>query len=271
MRRRDDLRSSPICASVVARTPCAKAANEVSRKRHLSRGKLLPRDRIRAADRPGFRPFSRWAQLAAHGLYDGEVPSAGIITGIGRVAGARVHGGGQRCDGERRYLFSAHREEASARPGDRAGRTGCLASIWWIAGGANLPNQDEVFPDRDHFGRIFYNQAQMSAAGIAQSRRRHGLVHRWRRLCARDVRRKHHRAQPRHDLPRRATLGEGRHRVKSSPPRSLGGADVHSRVSGVTDHYAENDAHALGHCPPRSWAVFEHGQAAGGGTSHVRR
>jgi 3-methylcrotonyl-CoA carboxylase beta subunit len=113
------------------------------------------------------------------------------------------------------------------------------------SGGANLPNQDEVFPDRDHFGRIFFNQANMSAKGIAADRGGDGLVHGGRRLCAGHVGRDHHRQEPGHDLSRRPAAGEGGHRRGGVSAEDLGGGDVHTRLSGVADHLADDDAHAL--------------------------
>ncbi|HEY8352412.1 MAG TPA: carboxyl transferase domain-containing protein, partial [Sphingomonadales bacterium] len=137
-----------------------------ARERHLSRGKLLPRDRVRALLDPG-TPFLELSQLAAHGVYDEDIPSAGIITGIGRVAGqecvivcndATVKGG--------TYYPLTVKKHLRAQEIARENRLPCIYLV--DSGGANLPNQDEVFPDRDHFGRIFYNQATMSAAGIPQ-------------------------------------------------------------------------------------------------------
>src|SRR5580692_706876 len=137
-----------------------------ARQRHLSRGKLLPRDRIRALIDP-LSPFLEIGQLAGHGMYGDEVPSAGIITGVGRVSGrecmivandATVKGGTYYPLTVKKHLRA---QEIAAQ-----NRLPCLYLV--DSGGANLPNQDEVFPDRDHFGRIFFNQANMSAAGIAQ-------------------------------------------------------------------------------------------------------
>ncbi|MBV8589179.1 MAG: methylcrotonoyl-CoA carboxylase [Acetobacteraceae bacterium] len=220
-----------------------QGGGEAARQRHLRRGKLLPRDRIRALIDP-VSPLLEIGQLAAHGMYGGEVPSAGIITGIGRVSGrecmilandATVKGG--------TYYPLTVKKHLRAQEIALQNRLPCIYLV--DSGGANLPNQDEVFPDRDHFGRIFYNQANMSAQGIAQIAvvmgsctaggayvpamsdetvivRNQGTIF---------------LAGP--PLVRAAT-GE----VVSA--EELGGADVHSRVSGVTDHYAENDSHALG-------------------------
>ena len=113
------------------------------------------------------------------------------------------------------------------------------------SGGANLPNQDEVFPDREHFGRIFYNQANMSRGRHSADRLRHGLVHGGRRLCAGDVGRDDHGAQPGDDLPRRAAAGEGGDRRGGDAPRSSAAPTCIRAQSGVADHYAEDDEHAL--------------------------
>ena len=139
---------------------------EQARQRHLARGKLLPRDRVRGLIDPA-SPFLELSQLAAHGMYGGEIPAAGIITGIGRVMGqecvvvandATVKGG--------TYFPMTVKKHLRAQEIAQQNRLPCIYLV--DSGGANLPNQDEVFPDRDHFGRIFYNQAQMSAAGIPQ-------------------------------------------------------------------------------------------------------
>src|SRR6202043_925020 len=139
---------------------------EASRTRHVSRGKLLPRDRIEALLDPG-TPFLELSQLAAHGMYGNAVPSAGIITGIGRVSGrecvivcndATVKGG--------TYFPVTVKKHLRAQEIARENRLPCIYLV--DSGGANLPNQADIFPDREHFGRIFYNQATLSAAGIPQ-------------------------------------------------------------------------------------------------------
>jgi 3-methylcrotonyl-CoA carboxylase beta subunit len=220
-----------------------EGGGEVSRKRHLSRGKLLPRDRIRALIDPA-SAFLEVGQLAAHGLYNGEVPSAGIITGIGRIAGrecmvvandATVKGG--------TYFPLTVKKHLRAQEIALQNRLPCVYLV--DSGGANLPNQDEVFPDRDHFGRIFYNQAQMSAAGIAQIAVVMGSCTAGGAyvpaMCDESI-----------IVRNQGTIFlAGPPLVKAATgeivtAEDLGGADVHSRVSGVTDHYAENDAHALG-------------------------
>jgi 3-methylcrotonyl-CoA carboxylase beta subunit len=154
----DDLRAQ------VARA--ALGGDEAARARHVGRGKLLPRERLERLLDPG-APFLELSQLAAHGMYGGEVPAAGIITGVGRVSGrecvvvvndATVKGG--------TYYPLTVKKHLRAQEVARANRLPCVYLV--DSGGANLPNQDEVFPDREHFGRIFYNQATMSAAGIPQ-------------------------------------------------------------------------------------------------------
>src|SRR4051812_21354288 len=144
----------------------AAGGGEVARARHTARGKLLPRDRVSMLLDPG-TPFLEIAPLAAHGMYNGDAPSAGVITGVGRVSGvdcvivcndATVKGG--------TYYPISVKKHLRAQEIAQQNRLPCIYLV--DSGGANLPNQDEVFPDRDHFGRIFYNQANMSAAGIAQ-------------------------------------------------------------------------------------------------------
>ena len=216
---------------------------QAARDRHLSRGKLLPRDRIRTLIDPA-SPFLEIGQFAAHGMYGGEVPSAGLIAGIGRVAGrecmilandATVKGG--------TYFPMTVQKHLRAQEVAQQNRLPCLYLV--DSGGANLPNQDEVFPGRDHFGRIFYNQAHMSAEGIAQVAVVMGS-------CTAGGAYVPAMSDESVIVRNQGTIFLG------GPPlvkaatgevvsaEDLGGADVHSRVSGVTDHYAENDAHALG-------------------------
>jgi 3-methylcrotonyl-CoA carboxylase beta subunit len=142
------------------------AANAKSRERHTARGKLLPRERVERLLDPG-SPFSRSASLAANGVYGDDIPGAGIITAIGRVSGrqcmivcndATVKGGTYYPLTVKKHLRAQEIAEANRLP--------CIYLV--DSGGANLPHQAEVFPDRDHFGRIFFNQAQMSAKGIPQ-------------------------------------------------------------------------------------------------------
>ena len=221
----------------------ALGGGEVARKRHLSRGKLLPRARVEALLDPG-TPFLEFSQLAAHGMYGGEVPSAGIITGIGRVSGrecvivcndATVKGG--------TYVPVTVKKHLRAQEIARANRLPCIYLV--DSGGANLPNQDEVFPDRDHFGRIFFNQAQMSAEGIAQIAVVMGSCTAGGAYVP--------------AMSDESIIVKGQGTIfLGGPPlvkaatgeivtaEDLGGADVHTRISGVADHFAENDAHALG-------------------------
>ena len=236
MRRlREDLRA------VVAQV--CEGGGEAARQKHLARGKLLPRDRVRALIDPA-SPFLEIGQLAAHGLYGGEVPAAGLIAGIGRVSGrecmivandATVKGG--------TYFPLTVKKHLRAQEIAAQNRLPCLYLV--DSGGANLPNQDEVFPDRDHFGRIFYNQANMSARGIAQIAVVMGS-------CTAGGAYVPAMSDETVIVRNQGTIFlAGPPLVKAATgevvsAEALGGADVHSRVSGVTDHYAENDSHALG-------------------------
>ena len=216
---------------------------EVARARHLARGKLLPRDRIRALIDP-VSPFLEIGQFAAQGMYGGEVPSAGIITGIGRVSGrecmivandATVKGG--------TYFPITVQKHLRAQEIAQQNRLPCVYLV--DSGGANLPNQDEVFPGRDHFGRIFFNQANMSAQGIAQIAVVMGS-------CTAGGAYVPAMSDETVIVRNQGTIFlAGPPLVKAATgeivtAEELGGADLHSRTSGVTDHYAENDAHALG-------------------------
>ena len=214
-----------------------------ARERHLARGKLLPRDRVRALI-DSASPFLELSQLAAHGLYGGEVPAAGLITGIGRVAGrecvivandATVKGG--------TYFPITVKKHLRAQEIAQQNRLPCLYLV--DSGGANLPNQDEVFPDREHFGRIFYNQAQMSAAGIPQIAVVMGS-------CTAGGAYVPAMSDESIIVRNQGTIFLG------GPPlvkaatgevvtaEELGGGDLHARISGVVDHLAEDDRHALG-------------------------
>ena len=220
----------------------AKGGNEKARERHRSRGKLLPRDRIEGLIDPG-TPFLEFSQLAAHDVYDEPVPAAGILTGIGRVAGrecvvvvndATVKGG--------TYYPLTVKKHLRAQDIARENRLPCIYLV--DSGGANLPNQDEVFPDRDHFGRIFYNQATMSAERIPQIAVVMGS-------CTAGGAYVPAMSDQSVIVKNQGTIFLG------GPPlvkaatgevvsaEELGGADVHSRISGVTDHYANDDRHAL--------------------------
>ena len=221
----------------------ALGGGEASRARHVSRGKLLPRDRVATLLDP-LSPFLEVGAFAAHGMYGGDVPSAGVIAGIGRVSGrecmivandATVKGG--------TYFPLTVKKHLRAQEIAQQNRLPCVYLV--DSGGANLPNQDEVFPDRDHFGRIFYNQARMSADGIAQIAVVMGSCTAGGAyvpaMCDESIIVRNQGTIFLAGPPLvKAATGE----VVSA--EDLGGADVHSRVSGVTDHYAENDAHALG-------------------------
>ncbi|MCB1857907.1 MAG: methylcrotonoyl-CoA carboxylase [Gammaproteobacteria bacterium] len=216
---------------------------DLARKRHTDRGKLLPRERIRVLLDTG-SPFLELSQLAAHGMYDNQVPAAGIITGIGRVSGqecliiandATVKGGS--------YFPMTVKKHLRAQTIALENRLPCIYLV--DSGGANLPSQDEVFPDREHFGRIFYNQANLSAAGIPQIAVVMGS-------CTAGGAYVPAMSDESIIVRRQGTIFLG------GPPlvkaatgevvsaEELGGADVHSRISGVTDHYASTDSHALG-------------------------
>jgi len=220
-----------------------QGGGERARERHQSRGKLLPRDRIRALLDVG-SPFLELSQLAAYGLYEDQVPAAGIITGIGRVCGrecllvvndATVKGG--------TYYPLTVKKHLRAQEIAQQNRLPCIYLV--DSGGANLPNQEDVFPDRDHFGRIFFNQANMSALGIPQIAVVMGS-------CTAGGAYVPAMADESIIVRQQGTIFLG------GPPlvkaatgevvsaEDLGGAEVHSRTSGVTDHYAMSDAHALG-------------------------
>jgi 3-methylcrotonyl-CoA carboxylase beta subunit len=220
----------------------AEGGNEKSRDRHTRRGKLLPRDRIRRLLDPD-TPFLELSALAADGVYDDPVPAAGILTGIGHVAGrecviiandATVKGG--------TYYPLTVKKHLRAQDIALENRLPCLYLV--DSGGAFLPLQDEVFPDRDHFGRIFYNQARLSAAGIPQLSAVMGsctaggaYVPAMSDECV-IVREQGTIFLGGPPLVKAAT-GE----IVSA--EDLGGADVHTRISGVADHLAENDEEAL--------------------------
>ena len=220
----------------------AAGGGEAARERHVSRGKLLPRERVARLLDPG-TPFLEIGATAAHGMYDGAAPCAGVIAGIGRVAGnevmvvcndATVKGG--------TYYPMTVKKHLRAQEIALQNRLPCIYLV--DSGGANLPNQDEVFPDRDHFGRIFYNQANMSAAGIPQiavvmgSCTAGGAYVPAMSDEAIIVREQGTIFLAGPPLVKAAT-GE----VVSA--EELGGGDVHTRLSGVADHLAENDTHAL--------------------------
>ncbi|MGE5270225.1 MAG: carboxyl transferase domain-containing protein [Thiohalocapsa sp.] len=221
----------------------AEGGDEASRKRHQGRGKLLPRERIRLLLDPG-SPFLELSAFAAWGMYDGAVPAAGIVTGIGRIMGrecvvvandATVKGG--------TYFPMTVKKHLRAQEIARDNRLPCLYLV--DSGGAFLPAQDEVFPDRDHFGRIFYNQANLSALGVPQIAIVMGSCTAGGAYVP---------AMSDESIIVKGTgtifLG-GPPLVKAATgevvsAEELGGADVHSRISGVTDHYAVSDHHAIG-------------------------
>ncbi|WPB57977.1 carboxyl transferase domain-containing protein [Xylophilus sp. GOD-11R] len=220
----------------------AEGGGESARAKHVARGKLLPRERVERLLDPG-TPFLEIAPLAAHGMYDGAAPGAGLIAGIGRVSGrdcvivcndATVKGGTYFPVTVKKHLRAQEIAEQNRLP--------CIYLV--DSGGANLPNQDEVFPDRDHFGRIFYNQAQMSAQGIAQIAVVMGSCTAGgayvpamsdESIIVQDQGTIFLGGPP---LVKAAT-GE----VVSA--EDLGGGDVHTRLSGVADHLARDDLHAL--------------------------
>ncbi|MDY0871030.1 carboxyl transferase domain-containing protein [Dongia rigui] len=216
-----------------------------ARARHTARGKLLPRERIQLLLDPG-TPFLELSSLAAYGVYDDHVPAAGLLTGIGRIAGrlavivcndATVKGGTYYPLTVKKHLRA---QEIAAENG--------LPCIYLVdSGGANLPNQDQVFPDRDHFGRIFFNQANMSAAGIPQIAVVMGS-------CTAGGAYVPAMSDESIIVKNQGTIFLG------GPPlvkaatgevvsaEDLGGGDLHARRSGVVDHLAENDWDALQRC-----------------------
>lgn len=215
---------------------------EAARERHLSRGKIMPRERVARLLDPG-SPFLEIGMFAAHGMYDGASPSAGMIAGIGRVSGrevmivcndATVKGGTYYPVTVKKHLRAQEIAEQNNLP--------CVYLV--DSGGANLPNQDEVFPDREHFGRIFFNQANMSAKGIPQIAVVMGS-------CTAGGAYVPAMSDETIIVKDQGTIFLG------GPPlvkaatgeivtaEDLGGGDVHTRLSGVADHLASNDAHAL--------------------------
>ena len=215
---------------------------ERSRERHVARGKLLPRERIDVLLDDG-SPFLEVAPLAAYELYDGEAPGAGVIAGIGLVHGRHVMvlSNDATVKGGTYYPLTV-KKHLRAQEIALENRLPCLYLV--DSGGAFLPKQDEVFPDRDHFGRIFFNQARMSAAGIPQIACVMGSCTAGgayvpamsdETVIVRDQGTIFLGGPP---LVKAAT-GE----VVTA--EELGGGELHARTSGVTDHLAENDAHAL--------------------------
>ncbi|MCE7903489.1 MAG: methylcrotonoyl-CoA carboxylase [Gammaproteobacteria bacterium PRO9] len=220
----------------------ARGGSDAAREKHQARGKLLVNDRITALLDPG-SPFLELSQLAAHGLYDDQVPRAGLVTGIGRVAGREcvIVANDATVKGGTYYPITVKKH---LRAQEIAGENH-LPCIYLVdSGGAYLPLQDEVFPDREHFGRIFYNQANLSARGIAQIAVVMGS-------CTAGGAYVPAMADESIIVRNQGTvfLG-GPPLVKAATgevvtAEELGGADLHCRTSGVTEHYAENDRHAL--------------------------
>lgn len=220
----------------------ARGGSDRARQRHLSRGKLLPRDRVAQLLDPG-SPFLELSPLAANGMYGGHIHSASIITGIGRVSGlecmvicndATIKGG--------TYYPITVKKHLRAQEIALENRLPCVYLV--DSGGANLPNQADIFPDREHFGRIFFNQANMSALGIPQIAVVMGS-------CTAGGAYVPAMSDESVMVKNQGTIFLG------GPPlvkaatgevisaEDLGGADVHARQSGVIDHYALNDEHAL--------------------------
>lgn len=220
----------------------AAGGGEQARTKHLARGKLLPRDRLAQLLDPG-TPFLELSTLAAQGMYDDEAPCAGIITGIGSVQArkvivvcndATVKGGTYYPMTVKKHLRAQEIAEQNHLP--------CVYLV--DSGGANLPNQDQVFPDRDHFGRIFYNQARLSALGLPQIAVVMGS-------CTAGGAYLPAMSDQSIIVREQGTifLG-GPPLVKAATGENvsaeeLGGADVHTRLSGVADYFARNDQHAL--------------------------
>jgi len=220
----------------------AQGGGKERQDKHTGRGKLLPRERVRQLLDVG-SPFLELSQFAAYGMYENQVPAAGIITGIGRVNGqecvivandATVKGGTYFPETVKKHLRAQEIAEQNHLP--------CIYLV--DSGGANLPQQDQVFPDRDHFGRIFFNQANLSSKGIAQIAVVMGS-------CTAGGAYVPAMADESIIVKEQGTIFLG------GPPlvkaatgeevtaEDLGGADVHCKTSGVTDHYAVNDEHAL--------------------------
>jgi 3-methylcrotonyl-CoA carboxylase beta subunit len=236
-------RMDAIVYGVSAKTAIIKkGGSEDSRARHIARGKLLPRNRIAELLDPG-SPFLEIGLFAAYGMYDDTIPAAGLIAGSGRVSGrecmivcndATVKGGTYYPLTVKKHLRAQEIAAQNALP--------CIYLV--DSGGANLPNQQDVFPDRDHFGRIFFNQAHMSSRGIAQIAVVMGSCTAGGAYIP--------------AMSDEAIIVRGQGTIfLAGPPlvkaatgevvtaEELGGADLHTRQSGVADHYAVNDHHAL--------------------------
>ena len=220
----------------------ARGGSKAAAEKHRAAGKLPARERIRVLLDTG-SPFLELSQLAAHGMYGGDIACAGIVTGVGRIAGREcvVVANDPTVKGGTYYPITV-KKHLRAQEIARDNRLPCVYLV--ESGGAFLPAQDEVFPDRDNFGRIFYNQATLSALGVAQISVVHGSCTAGgayvpamsdENVIVRNAGRVFLGGPP---LVKAAT-GE------DIDAESLGGADVHCRESGVCDHYAENDTHAL--------------------------
>ena len=215
---------------------------EASRTRHVARGKLLPRERVERLLDPG-TAFLEIGQFAAHDVYGEDVPAAGLIAGVGMVSGrlAMVVANDPTVKGGSYYPLTV-KKHLRAQEIAQQNRLPCIYLV--DSGGANLPRQDEVFPDRDHFGRIFFNQARMSSLGIAQIAAVMGS-------CTAGGAYVPAMADQSIIVRNQGTIFLG------GPPlvkaatgeevtaEDLGGGDVHARISGVVDHLAEDDGHAL--------------------------
>jgi 3-methylcrotonyl-CoA carboxylase beta subunit len=227
------------------RTKAAEGGPSRARERHLSRGKLLPRDRVMTLIDPG-APFLELSPLAADGMYGEPIHAAGIITGIGRIAGREcvVVCNDSTIKGGTYYPLTV-KKHLRAQEIARENRLPCIYLV--DSGGANLPHWTEVFPDREHFGRIFFNQATLSAAGISQiavvmgSCTAGGAY-----LPAMSDETIIVRNQGTIFLGGPPLVKAATGEVVSA--EELGGADVHAKRSGVADYYAENDRHALALC-----------------------
>jgi 3-methylcrotonyl-CoA carboxylase beta subunit len=220
----------------------ARGGSDAARDKHLARGKLLPRDRIAGLLDPG-SPFLELSALAAYKVYDDDVPAAGIVTGIGRISGTEcvVVCNDATVKGGTYYPLTVKKH---LRAQEIAGQNNLPCVYLVDSGGANLPNQDEVFPDKDDFGRIFFNQAQMSARGIPQIAVVMGS-------CTAGGAYVPAMSDESIIVRNQGTIFLG------GPPlvkaatgeevsaEDLGGGDVHARISGVADHLAANDADAL--------------------------
>lgn len=231
-----------VCELAAKRSEAAAGGPEKSRQRHIARGKLLPRNRVMNLIDPG-SPFLELSQLAAYGMYDGDIHGAGMITGVGRIAGRKcvIVCNDATIKGGTYYPMTA-KKHVRAQEIAHQNRLPCIYLV--DSGGANLPHWPDVFPDRDHFGRIFFNQARMSSDGIPQIAVVMGS-------CTAGGAYLPAMADESIIVRRQGTIFLG------GPPlvkaatgeevsaEDLGGADLHARLSGVVDHYALNDSHAL--------------------------